>query len=329
MNNYGVGLARSRATPDVPAPPPGITPQLQRHATLHYVSRTQTTLWCTFSKSARQIRLNERSGSGARLLDTVGQRRLRECAGFDAWLQPDLDNGPDHRLRLVNDIRRGKEPHSVCQRDELLFIAAQLDLVTDLSLEKQPGSIRNEVCIDHLSLGHLPRNSLQAILVALGIYSGKQRSSTSDERTNERCNRAQKGGFDVHLALPAQHEPSGSGPSTAAGRAQQCLSAILSGMLGMDPTPAGRCSSEDGIGSCSDPAGRGAWIRGAGAMPPTPFWAHAMRADSGRPSSSMRFRTWTATSISVARRSSVRERSPSPITRLNRPMVASVRARAL
>ena len=75
--------------------------------------------------------------------------------------------------------------------------------------------------------------------------------------------------------------------------------------------------------------GRVARIRGAGAMTPTPFWAHAMRTDSGRPSSSMRFRTWTATSISVARRSSVRERSPSPITRLNRPMVASARARAL
>src|SRR4051794_41862385 len=43
----------------------------------------------------------------------------------------------------------------------------------------------------------------------------------------------------------------------------------------------------------------------------------------------MRFRTWTATSISVARRSSVRERSPSQITRLNRPMVASARARVV
>src|SRR3954454_14948052 len=41
----------------------------------------------------------------------------------------------------------------------------------------------------------------------------------------------------------------------------------------------------------------------------------------------MRLSTWTATSISVARRSSVCERSPSPITRLNRPMVASARAR--
>src|SRR3954469_17292371 len=73
--------------------------------------------------------------------------------------------------------------------------------------------------------------------------------------------------------------------------------------------------------------GRVARIRGGGAMTPSSFWAHAMRTDSGRPSSSMRFRTWTATSISVARRSSVRERSPSPITRLNRPMVASARAR--
>src|SRR3954454_11122216 len=47
--------------------------------------------------------------------------------------------------------------------------------------------------------------------------------------------------------------------------------------------------------------GRVARIRSASAMPSTPFWAHAMRTDSGRPSSSMRLSTWTATSISVAR----------------------------
>src|SRR3954453_46797 len=41
----------------------------------------------------------------------------------------------------------------------------------------------------------------------------------------------------------------------------------------------------------------------------------------------MRLRTWTATSISVARRSSVCERSPSPITRLNRLIAVSARAR--
>ena len=77
----------------------------------------------------------------------------------------------------------------------------------------------------------------------------------------------------------------------------------------------------------STASGRVAGIRGGGAMTPTPFWAHAMRTDSGRPRSSMRLRTWTATSISVARRSSVCERSPSPITRLKRPIVASARAR--
>src|SRR5215208_4263767 len=47
---------------------------------------------------------------------------------------------------------------------------------------------------------------------------------------------------------------------------------------------------------------------------PYPVRGHAMRTDSGRPSASMRLRTWTATSTSVARRLSVRERSPSPIT---------------
>src|SRR5918994_7465291 len=43
-----------------------------------------------------------------------------------------------------------------------------------------------------------------------------------------------------------------------------------------------------------------------------------MRTYFGRPSSSMRLRTWTATFTSVVRRSSVRERNLSPIPRLNR-----------
>ena len=43
---------------------------------------------------------------------------------------------------------------------------------------------------------------------------------------------------------------------------------------------------------------------------------HAMRTDSGRPSSSMRFSTPTAMATSVACRPSVCERSVSPITRL-------------
>ncbi len=75
--------------------------------------------------------------------------------------------------------------------------------------------------------------------------------------------------------------------------------------------------------------GRGAGVSGAGAMTPYPAWVQAMRTKIGRPSSSMRFRAWTATSNSVARRWSVRERNPSPINCLNLPMAAWARARAL
>src|SRR5215213_5396871 len=62
---------------------------------------------------------------------------------------------------------------------------------------------------------------------------------------------------------------------------------------------------------------------------PSPVWVQAVRTEIGRPSSNIRFRAWTATSTSVARRWSVRERSPSPITCLNLPMAASTRARML
>ncbi len=42
---------------------------------------------------------------------------------------------------------------------------------------------------------------------------------------------------------------------------------------------------------------------------PNPIWDQAMRTEIGRPSSSMRLSAWTATSTSVARRSSLRERT--------------------
>jgi len=61
---------------------------------------------------------------------------------------------------------------------------------------------------------------------------------------------------------------------------------------------------------------RGARISGTDALTPTPVRAHATRTDSGRPSSSIRFRTWTPTAASVAWRRSARDRSASPITRL-------------
>src|SRR3954469_22143771 len=61
---------------------------------------------------------------------------------------------------------------------------------------------------------------------------------------------------------------------------------------------------------------RGARISGTDALTPTPVPAHATRTDSGRPSSSIRFRARAAMATSVARPGSVRERNASPITRL-------------
>ena len=59
-------------------------------------------------------------------------------------------------------------------------------------------------------------------------------------------------------------------------------------------------------------------IGGVDALSPTRVPGHAMRTYSGRPSSSMRFSTSTAMATSVACRPSVCERSPSPMTRLQR-----------
>jgi len=72
---------------------------------------------------------------------------------------------------------------------------------------------------------------------------------------------------------------------------------------------------------------RVAWTGDAGAITPAPAVVQAIRTEIGRPNSSMRLSAWTATSTSVARRRSVRERSPSPMTCLNRLMAASTRAR--
>ena len=70
-----------------------------------------------------------------------------------------------------------------------------------------------------------------------------------------------------------------------------------------------------------------AWSWDADAATPALAVVQAMRMEIGRPSSSIRLSAWTATSTSVARRWSVRERSPWPITCLNRLMAASARDR--
>ncbi len=70
-------------------------------------------------------------------------------------------------------------------------------------------------------------------------------------------------------------------------------------------------------------------VDGVGAWSPTRVPGHAMRTYSGRPRSSMRFSASAAMATSVARRPSVRERSPSPMTRFQRPISASTKARQL
>ncbi len=62
---------------------------------------------------------------------------------------------------------------------------------------------------------------------------------------------------------------------------------------------------------------------------PSLAWGQAMRTEIGRPRSSIRLSAWMATSTSVARRWSMRERSPSPTTCLNLPMVTSARVRTV
>src|SRR3954464_4330286 len=70
-----------------------------------------------------------------------------------------------------------------------------------------------------------------------------------------------------------------------------------------------------------------AWIGGTGALSPTRVPGYAMRTYSGRPSSSIRFSTSTAMATSLACRPSVWKRRPSPMTRFQREISPSTRAR--
>jgi len=60
-----------------------------------------------------------------------------------------------------------------------------------------------------------------------------------------------------------------------------------------------------------------------------PVVPHTMRREVGRPKSSIRLSTWTATAISAFWRASVWECKPLPMTCLNRPIAASTRDRLL
>ena len=66
-----------------------------------------------------------------------------------------------------------------------------------------------------------------------------------------------------------------------------------------------------------------------GRIGPIPVGGYAILTESGRPSRGIRLSALTAISTSVVRRSSWRERKPSPITRLKRLNSASIRDRRL
>ena len=142
-------------------------------------SSNQTTVRYTLSKSARQARLNGRSGS-VRFLD---QLRGRELPELHARFQGDFDEFSNHSVRFVHNVRRSKEPHSVCKPDEVLFIAIERDLVLHVSIQKPLRSAHNKVGVDRLPFRQLSRDPLQTILVAL---RRNQRSAASYERSNER-----------------------------------------------------------------------------------------------------------------------------------------------
>src|SRR3954465_696881 len=70
-------------------------------------------------------------------------------------------------------------------------------------------------------------------------------------------------------------------------------------------------------------------VDGVGALSPTRVAGYAVRTYSGRPRSNIRFRTLLVMATSVACRPSVCERSPPPMTRFQRAISASTRARQL
>ena len=70
--------------------------------------------------------------------------------------------GSEHRLRSFDNIRRGKEPHSVDEPDQALLIAAQRDLVAGISVQEQARRTHHEISINGFSFRDLRRDALNA-----------------------------------------------------------------------------------------------------------------------------------------------------------------------
>jgi hypothetical protein len=135
-----------------------------------------------------------------RILDAIGQRLFRELPEFDTRLQHDLNDGSEHRLRSLDNIRRGKEPHSVDEPDKALLIATQRDFVAGISVQEQARRAHQKISINGFSFRDLRRDALNAALRALRVNGPKQRGTTSYEGPQEQTKRAQESWLNVHVA---------------------------------------------------------------------------------------------------------------------------------
>jgi hypothetical protein len=100
----------------------------------------------------------------------------------------------------LDNIRRGKEPHSVDEPDKALLIAAQRDLVAGISVQEQTRRAHHKISINGFAFRDLRRDALNAALRALRVNGPKQRGTTSYEGPQEQTNRAQESWLNVHVA---------------------------------------------------------------------------------------------------------------------------------
>ena len=126
---------------------------------------------------ARQAEREERIGKVA-----VGQRRLCELPGFDARLQPDLDNGPDHPLSLIDhglhSSGRGGEAMTVLKDSLVQHPGDRATLSALISFSRDAGDFGSALAYAERLASMMPGDpSLSALIEGL-----RRRAKASDAR---------------------------------------------------------------------------------------------------------------------------------------------------
>src|SRR4051812_38852087 len=114
------------------------------------------------------------------------QLRYGQLPKVHARLERNLDNSHDNSLGFIDDVRWRKKPHSVCKPDQVLLISIECDSLAPVSIQKQFRSRHNEIRIDLLPFGGLTHDTLQTVLVALGVDGGGQGRAAAYECSNKR-----------------------------------------------------------------------------------------------------------------------------------------------